>query len=236
MDITDQRRSEERLRVSTDRLKGILEYTTASIAVKDLDGRYLLVSRAWEESAGVCDVLGSTDRELFSAEDAETRLRGDDEVLRTGDAVEYARESGEQTFMVVSFPLRDGHGAIYAIGSVATDVSERRRAFAAAVDASRIKSEFLANMSHEIRTPLNGVIGMLELLRGTHARRRAARVRADRELLGRRAARRHQRHPGLLEDRGGQARARRARHRRAPDRGGRPARWSRRRRTPRTSS
>jgi two-component system sensor histidine kinase/response regulator len=167
MDITDQRRSEERLRVSTDRLKGILEYTTASIAVKDLDGRYLLVSRAWEESAGVCDVLGSTDRELFSAEDAESRVRGDAEVLRTGDAVEYARESGEQTFMLVSFPLRDGHGAIYAIGSVATDVSESRRAVAAAVAASRIKSEFLANMSHEIRTPLNGVIGMLELLAGT---------------------------------------------------------------------
>jgi two-component system, sensor histidine kinase and response regulator len=167
MDITDQRRSEERLRVSTDRLKGILEYTTASIAVKDLDGRYVLVSRAWEESAGVCDVLGSTDHELFSAEDAESRLRGDADVLRTGDAVEYERESGEQTFMLVSFPLRDGRGAICAIGSVATDVSERRRAFADAVDASRIKSEFLANMSHEIRTPLNGVIGMLELLAGT---------------------------------------------------------------------
>ena len=132
MDITDQRRSEERLRISTDRLKGILEYTTASIAVKDLEGRYVLVSRAWEESAGVCDVLGETDRELFSPEDAESRLRGDDEVLRTGGAVEYERESGEQTFVVVSFPLRDGHGAIYAIGSVATDISERRRAFAEA--------------------------------------------------------------------------------------------------------
>jgi CheY-like chemotaxis protein/anti-sigma regulatory factor (Ser/Thr protein kinase) len=45
-----------------------------------------------------------------------------------------------------------------------TDVSERRRALAEAVDASRSKSEFLANMSHEIRTPLNGVIGMTDLL------------------------------------------------------------------------
>ena len=125
----------------------------------------------------MCDVLGSTDRELFSPEDAESRLRGDAEVLRTGDAVEYERESGEQTFMVVSFPLRDGHGAIYAIGSVATDISERRRAFAEAVAASRTKSEFLANMSHEIRTPLNGVIGMLELLARHAARRRAALVR-----------------------------------------------------------
>jgi Amt family ammonium transporter len=33
--------------------------------------------------------------------------------------------------------------------------------------ANRAKSEFIANMSHEIRTPLNGVVGMLELLRGT---------------------------------------------------------------------
>ena len=45
-----------------------------------------------------------------------------------------------------------------------TDVTDRKRALAEAVDASRSKSEFLANMSHEIRTPLNGVIGMTELL------------------------------------------------------------------------
>jgi signal transduction histidine kinase/CheY-like chemotaxis protein len=36
-----------------------------------------------------------------------------------------------------------------------------------AVAAATAKGEFLANMSHEIRTPLNGIIGMIELLRGT---------------------------------------------------------------------
>ncbi|MBD1558033.1 response regulator [Vibrio sp. S9_S30] len=34
--------------------------------------------------------------------------------------------------------------------------------------ANRAKSSFLANMSHEIRTPLNGIIGMAEILKGTH--------------------------------------------------------------------
>ncbi len=34
-------------------------------------------------------------------------------------------------------------------------------------EASRAKSEFLANMSHELRTPMNGVLGMLNIVRGT---------------------------------------------------------------------
>ena len=41
------------------------------------------------------------------------------------------------------------------------------RAKEAAENANRAKSEFLANMSHELRTPLNGVMGMLQLLKGS---------------------------------------------------------------------
>jgi Amt family ammonium transporter len=50
-------------------------------------------------------------------------------------------------------------------------VADRTRslevALRAAESADKAKSLFLANMSHEIRTPLNGVVGMIDLLRGT---------------------------------------------------------------------
>ena len=89
------------------------------------------------------------------------------------------------------------------------DAAEAREGREAAEAASQAKSEFLANMSHEIRTPMNGIIGMTELALGHRPHGGTARVPRDGQVVGRRAADDHQRHPRLLQDRGGQARARR---------------------------
>lgn len=70
--------------------------------------------------------------------------------------------------------VRDEQGELRYYEGTVEDISERKHAEElvrqkeAALASSSAKSEFLARMSHEIRTPLNGVIGMLELLQGTH--------------------------------------------------------------------
>lgn len=70
--------------------------------------------------------------------------------------------------------IRNEQGQVSYYEGTVEDISERKqseeliRQKEAALASSLAKSEFLARMSHEIRTPLNGVIGMLELLQGTH--------------------------------------------------------------------
>ena len=166
IDVTEQRRAAEQLRMSTDRLHGILEHATASITVVDRERRYVLANRTWASYVGR-DPLGHTAEELLPPAVADQMRATDEEVLRTGEALEYERADGDRTWLIVKFPLLDDDGEVYAIGTIGTDITERERALAQALSASEAKSEFLANMSHEIRTPLNGVIGMLELLADT---------------------------------------------------------------------
>jgi two-component system sensor histidine kinase/response regulator len=160
---------EEDLRVQTDRLHGILDHTTASISVKDRDGRYMIANREVLRlmGRGEQEVIGRTDDDLFSEAVAAANRVTDVEVLRTGEVREFERDTGDSTYDVVKFPLTEPDGRVYATATMATDITDRKRALSEAVEASRSKSEFLANMSHEIRTPLNGVIGMTELLLGS---------------------------------------------------------------------
>src|SRR5579859_1459517 len=129
----ERRRAEETVRSSQQLLQAIIDNSTAVIYVKDLQGRYLLVNRRYEDifhrRSG--DILGRTDYEFFAKDDADA-FRAMDERVAAADQAMTAEETVPQadgtihTYVSVKCPLRDTTGKTYAVFGISTDITERK--------------------------------------------------------------------------------------------------------------
>jgi PAS domain S-box-containing protein len=132
VDVTERREAEEALRESHDRLQAIIDGSPSIIYVKDGDSRYLLANRRLEELRGFAagDIVGRADEEIFPPAVVERQRADDQRVFASGEVVVHEEvlpaPGGERVYLTQKFPLRRADGSIYAVGAVATDVTERR--------------------------------------------------------------------------------------------------------------
>ena len=173
------------------RLRHVFEQAPVAVAV--LTGPehvYTVVSPRYAKSPGNGKpLLGRSVRDVFPELEDTGLPETMDRVYATGEPYFAAErqvflvnpESAvkeEHYFNVGYQPLRDAAGQVYAIASVAYDITEqvraRREVEAARAEAERqrteaeaanaAKSQFLSTMSHELRTPLNAIAGYTQLL------------------------------------------------------------------------
>jgi PAS domain S-box-containing protein len=123
----------EALRRSEERFRQFFDNAPNATCLKDRSGRHLYTNRRFEKVFGLSTgmAVGKTDGELFSLEQAAQFQSHDDQVLTSGLVQEFEevtqQEDGPHTSIVVKFPVTDASGELYAIGSIATDITERKR-------------------------------------------------------------------------------------------------------------
>ncbi len=115
-------------------LEAILDATPSLVFMKDTEGRYVLINRAFEELLHLdrTEFRGKTDAALFPREIAE-HLRDEDRCVLDGGRLiesdqELALDDGTHSFFTTKFPIRDDADRIYAVCGISTDITDRKHA------------------------------------------------------------------------------------------------------------
>jgi PAS domain S-box-containing protein len=141
---TEHKRAEIARAHSEQRLQAILDNSATVIFLKDLQGRYLLVNRRYEELFHVnqADVLGRTDYDLFPVEMADQFQANDRAALAARLPITFEEsaphDDGIHSYISIKFPLHGPDGAVTGVCCIATDITERKHLDAAGLHLAAI--------------------------------------------------------------------------------------------------
>ncbi len=127
---------------------------------KDLEGHFILSNRALERTfeASRGNLIGRTIYDFVPEETADGMWATERRVLETGKPMEVEHVTHDhdnpRIKWLVEFPLYDADGKIYAVGGIATDITERKEAEA---EQARLQQETLMAQQEalkELATPI----------------------------------------------------------------------------------
>jgi PAS domain S-box-containing protein len=180
VDIEDIRRAELERETTERRLKVMMNNTPAIAYIKDLEGRYQFVNKSYEEMMKLPSdqIVGKSDAALFPEPSAKTFREADQRVIRNGTVERYEHivriGDAERTYLTTKFPLRGVDGAIYGIGGLTTDITDRKTAeellrqnMQQISDSLDRERTLMRELDHRVRNNIAGLLGLVSIYERT---------------------------------------------------------------------
>lgn len=164
--LLDQaRRRAEQLAASEERLRSILDNTSAMVFLLDRCQRFLFVNRRWERLFGRArdQVAGKSLFDVLPRGLAQAHAASNQAVFSTGRPVEqeetFLHGDDPRTYLSLKFPLFDAGGAVEALCVLSTDITERKLAEETLrASEGRYRTLFERNLAGVLRNRLDGSI------------------------------------------------------------------------------
>lgn len=112
----------------------ILEQTSASVYMKDIEGRYIFANKRYREILNITEkqLIGKTDYDLFPQDVADNLAKNDRIVMEKGKPLDFEEtvivNNQEYCCLSTKAPLLDSEWILFGICGISMDITERKNA------------------------------------------------------------------------------------------------------------
>ncbi len=130
--ISHRNMAEKLTRESDQRLREISDNASASIFIKDMDGKYIFINNQFERTSQktASQIIGKTDHEVFSKQVADQFTANDRQVFVSLNPINFEEVAdfgnGVQLYLSTKFPLLNSEDQPHALCGISTDITKFR--------------------------------------------------------------------------------------------------------------
>jgi PAS domain S-box-containing protein len=148
----------------------LFESVPVALALRDPEGKYLVVNRTWETYFGVKrdEVLGTTPRARMSEKVTDTLLALDRAAMDKGVDAPIELHDVDlrgKRYLQSRTAMADSQGKVLGVLIASIDITERSAYEEALRESVRLRDEVERMSRHDLKTPLNSIIAVPRLLR-----------------------------------------------------------------------